>query len=76
MFKISLYFFSLFLVNSYSDEIDYDQLIYINGLLYKKEINEIFTGNVTEFKMVKLLMDKEGNGKDSMKMECFMVWLL
>ena len=35
MLKISLYFLSLYFVNSYSNEIDYDQLKYNNGLLYQ-----------------------------------------
>ena len=64
MFKISLYFFSLFFVNTYSDDIDYDQLKYTNGLLYKKEINEIFTGNVTGIQNGKVVNGlKEGAWK-------------
>ena len=64
MLKVSLYFFSLFFVNSYSDDIDYDQLKYINGLLYKKEINEIFTGNVTGIQNGKVVDGlKEGEWK-------------
>ena len=64
MFKISLYFFSLFFVNTYSDDIDYDQLKYTNGLLYKKEINEIFTGNVTGIQNGKVVNGlKEGEWK-------------
>ena len=64
MFKISLYFFSLFFINTYSDDIDYDQLKYTNGLLYKKEINEIFTGNVTGIQNGKVVNGlKEGEWK-------------
>ena len=64
MFKISLYFFSLFFVNTYSDDIDYDQLKYTNGLLYKKEINEIFTGKVTGIQNGKVVNGlKEGEWK-------------
>ena len=57
MIKISLHFLSLFFFYSYSNEIDFDQLKYKDGLLYKQEINEIFTGNVTGIQKVKLLMD-------------------
>ena len=64
MFKISLYLFSLFFVTIYSDDIDYDQLKYTNGLLYKKEINEIFTGNVTGIQNGKVVNGlKEGEWK-------------
>ena len=55
MFKISLYFFSLFFINTYSDDIDYDQLKYKNGLLYQKEIIEKFktrlAGNIGFYEM-------------------------
>ena len=47
MLKILLYSISLIIVNSYSDEIDFDQLKYKDGLLYQKQINEVFTGSVT-----------------------------
>ena len=64
MFKISLYLFSLFFVTIYSDDIDYDQLKYSNGLLYKNEINEIFTGNVTGIQNGKVVNGlKEGEWK-------------
>jgi len=64
MFKISLYFFSLFFVNTYSDDIDYDQLKYEDGLLYQKQINEIFTGNVTGIQNGKVVNGlKEGEWK-------------
>ena len=64
MFKISLYLFSLFFVTIYSDDIDYDQLKYSNGLLYKNEINEIFTGNVTGIQIGKVVNGlKEGEWK-------------
>ena len=64
MLKITLYFFSLISVNSYSNEIDYDLLKYSNGLLYTKEINEIFTGNVTGIQNGKVINGlKEGEWK-------------
>ena len=64
MFRITLYLFSLFFVNTYSDDIDYDQLNYTNGLLYKKEINEIFTGNVIGIQNGKVVNGlKEGEWK-------------
>lgn len=47
MLKILIYFICLPIVSSFSDEIDYDQLIYKDGLLYQKEINDVFTGYVT-----------------------------
>ena len=64
MLKVSFYFFVTFFVNSYSDDIDYDQLKYTNGLLYKNEINEIFTGNVTGIQNGKVVNGlKEGEWK-------------
>ena len=66
MIKKSLYFLSfLFFVSySYSNEIDYDLLKYKNGLLYIKEINAIFTGNVTGIQNGKVVNGlKEGEWK-------------
>ena len=65
MLKILLYFISLIIVYSYSDEIDYDQLKYKDGLLYQKQINEVFTGNVTGIqkgKVVNGLKEGKWNG--------------
>ena len=72
MIKISLHFLSLFFFYSYSNEIDFDQLKYKDGLLYKQEINEIFTGNVTGIQKGKVVNGlKEGEGKDFMRMEIY-----
>ena len=64
MIKISIYFLSLFFFYSYSNEIDFDQLEYKDGLLYKQEINEIFTGDVTGIQNGKVVNGlKEGEWK-------------
>ena len=64
MLKILLNFISMVIVNTYSDEIDYDQLKYKNGLLYHKEINEIFTGYVNGIQNGKVVNGlKEGEWK-------------
>ena len=64
MKKISFFFLSLFLITSYSNEIDFDQLKYENGLLYKKENNELFTGKTTGIQIGKVLNGlKEGAWK-------------
>ena len=64
MLKILIYFTYLLTFSSFSDEIDYDQLIYIDGLLYQKEIYEVFSGNVTGLQNGKVLHGlKEGEWK-------------
>ena len=64
MLKILLIFISMVIINSYSDEIDYDQLRYKNGLLYQKQIDEVFTGNVTGIQNGKVVNGlKEGEWK-------------
>ena len=62
MIKISIYFLSLFFFYSYSNEIDFDQLEYKDGLLYSQEINEIFTGDVTGIQKGKVVNGLKGRG--------------
>ena len=64
MIKITIYFLSLFFFYSYSNEIDFDQLEYKDGLLSQTEINEIFTGDVTGIQNGKVVNGlKEGEWK-------------
>ena len=42
-----LYFSSLFIFSSFSDEIDIDELIYKSGLFYEEKNDQIFSGYVT-----------------------------
>ena len=54
----------MFFFYSYSNEIDFDQLEYKDGLLYSQEINEIFTGDVTGIQNGKVVNGlKEGEWK-------------
>ena len=64
MLKISLYFLSIIFVTSYSNELDFQQLKYKNGLLYEQGIDKVFTGNVTGTQNGKVVNGlKEGEWK-------------
>lgn len=64
MLKMTLYLLSLFVFSSYSDEINFDELIYKTGLFYEKKTDQVFSGDVTGSQSGKILNGrKEGEWK-------------